>query len=933
MTVNNSFLLGLFSKSSTSSTNIFSALYPTPASTNLPASTSKSSTPPTPPWYTAQASQSALVQQALAGQPFINTSSAKLSVVGTNASVNQDYKNLFALYQGLNTLYALSQQATASNNTNLQQTELRQAFNSGVGQVESFLQGGNFKNLTLVQGSVATQETSASSVSLGSATYVGQNIVQDSSSTDAPAFDGDVQFSMTVTDGGGAQKTIAFNLADMGTTTRSLANVLSYLNDQLAAAGVKTRFATQRTPGQAETTQVGSKTVTLGTSPDQWALTVVGAPTETVSLSAPATADAVYVAQGSGASGSAGQQLLKFQTDTTQGSAPPPAQALPGETHVTAGEAWEDNLPSTVSGVQATAAGPDGSVYVLADVNGKTSGQILQGASDVALMKYDSAGNLVFTQTLGASQSASGYGLAVSADGEVAVTGSVTGSLNPGDGLTSGETSAFVNVYDTSGNQLWSQTVAPVTGVGNAQGNAVAFGAGDSVYLVGQSDAPLAGGGSATGSTNGFVAGFSSTGTKQFLTQYGATGTNRATAVTVDGNSVLVGGVENGSAVVRSYDISSPTAPALTAQRNLGFLQGGSVAGIALNNGQLIVAGTTSNTGLSAGTTTAAGGTGSNAFVAALDPGLQSSSSDSIAYYQDQGSTTATAVTVANGQVYIAGAAGPTITVAGSGVTSSGQTTTPQTGQAGYIAQIDPTTGQIGFSTSLEGADGIAAPTSIAVSTGGASVLDRLGLPTGTISQTGNSDLLTTATSVQAGDYFYLQGIAGQPPVKVTVQADDTWKTLAARIQQASNFRISATVNTTATSQTLVLKAADPDASAQILAGPAGKNALTSLGLTPGLIQPSASKSSSSSSSSKASSTTFGLNLSATLDVNTATDAKHAGAQLLAAMAVVKSAYQALVSANAPKSAATQTSSKPIPAYLTAQISNYAAALARLTGG
>src|SRR5262249_23100675 len=123
-----------------------------------------------------------------------------------------------------------------------------------------------------------------------------------------------------------------------------------------------------------------------------------------------------------------------------------------------------------------------------------------------------------------------------------------------------------------------------------------------------------------------------------------------------------------------------------------------------------------------------------------------------------------------------------------------------------------------------------------------------------------------------------------------------------------------------------------PDASVQILAGPAGQNALPSLGLIPGLIQPDQSQSSSNSSAPPPQ-TSFGLGLSSALDLNSAADAKHAGSQLPFAMSEVQSAYQALVAATPPKSALSAAPSGPVPQYLQAQIANYQAGLRRLTGG
>jgi len=245
---------------------------------------------------------------------------------------------------------------------------------------------------------------------------------------------------------------VNFNLNDMGSTPRTISNVVSYLNTQLQAAGVFTRFADVRTPGASTSYKVGGVTHTTPVSADQYSLQIVGNAVETLSFSAPTTAPAVYITQTAGAvpnapgSGTTGvtttgasatgnttgnttsdvtQQFLKLTTD-------------PSATNV---RAFTDTLGATIPNAIATAAGTNGSVYVLANVTGATqAGQVdsshaISGTQDVALMKYDSAGNLIFTQTLGSTASASGLGLAVSADGsQVAVVGQATGLLNDNGG-------------------------------------------------------------------------------------------------------------------------------------------------------------------------------------------------------------------------------------------------------------------------------------------------------------------------------------------------------------------------------------------------------------------------------------------------------------------------------------------------------------------
>jgi hypothetical protein len=286
----------------------------------------------------------------------------------------------------------------------------------------------------------------------------------------------------------------------------------------------------------------------------------------------------------------------------------------------------------------------------------------------------------------------------------------------------------------------------------------------------------------------------------------------------VNGTSLLVGGVLNGQGVVNSYSLPAKGAPVLQTSRNLGNLQGGSVTGLAVSNGQVIVAGTTHNPALNAGTITAAAGTGSNAFVASLNANLAPSASDSVAYYAGQGNTTATALSVVNGDVYIAGNTGPKITAAG----------TTETGQGGYLAQVNPTTGAVGWSTALNGPDGIAAPVSISAASGGASVLDQLGLPSGTISQTA-TDLVTAATPVKSGSSFYIQAYAGAPLTQVTVTATDTLQTLATKIAEASNNALTVTVLPSSSKEKLTITATGSVNAVQILAGPSGSNALDHL--------------------------------------------------------------------------------------------------------
>ena len=903
-----------------------------------------------------------MIQSLLTGGNLINPSAAKLSVSGASSTTNQNYKNLFALYQGLSALSSLAQSASSSTTTvdgeSAQQVD--KAFQAGVQQVQSFLSSDPFSGFQVFQGTTFTADKTTSAVPTATtANYTGATLYSGPANSVIPAFQGDVQFGMTVTKSSGSQTVVNFNLADMGNTPRTMANVLNYLNGQLQAANVATRFSEQATPGTPQTITAGGKTITLpDSSPNQYALQIQGTTAEQVSFSAPTTDPAVYVGQTSGITSS----MLPATSIAVPGFTPPKPDAVqqlvkldasstPIATTSANGQVFKQTLGSNVSNVQATATAPDGSVYVLADVTGTTAGQTIQGAQDVALIKYDSAGNVVYTRTLGAASTASGLSLTVSADGsQVAVAGSVTGNLNPGSTSTTTASSAsttvpqgFVTVYDSQGDEQWTQQIAATGGSGaGVQANAVAFGSGGMVYVAGQVDGAIPGGRS-SGGPDGFVEALQATSvplndgsgqsqwvvTPTYTNQFGSSGVNRATGLAVSGSSVYVSSVQNGDAVVQQFGQSGTNSNSLTplATRDLGSLGGGGVAGVAINSdGSVIVAGSTSNGALNAGTVTQPYVSGEEAFVASLAPDLQPAATDTLTYVGSGATQTATAVTVSGGQVYIAGK------IATNPIPGTDQTS----GYNGYAAAVDPQTGQVTWTQSITGMDNQDAPSSIAVSQTGSSVLDQLGLPSGSINQA-NSQLLVANTSVRAGDKFYVKSGANGPLQAVTISSNDTYKTLAAKIERASGYSATATVAPGTGGNVLSITQAATGQQVQLLAGPDGQDALGSLGLTEGVVSSKAAKATAlapTQTQGALPATTsikngYSLQLPSDMNLNSPTAVKQAQSALANAISVIQGIYQNMTT---PPPSAAANSSGAVPQYLIDQLANYQAGLARLTG-
>ncbi len=936
----NGYLLGLFSSANSAVDGVVAVDLTTLAIATRSAA--QNATPlkpiaPTAPWTSPEtpAGISASITAALAGLSFVNEGAAKLDLPGASA----DYRKLFALYQGLTTLTDLANKASTKGVTPLDQSQLAKAFANGLTEVTNYVGATKFDNLRLAEGSTSSLAKATLAVPKAATSYTTPPVTQ-SLTTPVAAYQGNVQFNIAVKKLSSTFN-VAIDLSQMGAQPRTLGNVVNFINQQLTAAGVTTQFATSRTVTAPNTIKVGGKTVMLDQGVSQWALQVKVGTSETVSFSAPATAGAVYVAQTIGdpnpskdpskKDSTTQQQLLKFQTDTTAVDAPP---QIADQANFVSGRVFADTLGPEVKVVHATQVASDGSVYMLADITGPSAGQAIRGTQDTALLKYDSAGKLIYSRTLGASGSATGLGLAVSADGHVAVTGSVTGTLDGAvDGpLNSGSTGSFakntdsfVSLYDAGGQEVWTERRGSRL---NDEASQVAFAADGTVYVAGRAQGQMPGAGAPQGGMDSYIEAFKTdTAGKPsvaFTQTFGTAGEDKPQGIVVNGSTLYTASVENGRGILRSFDVSSGTAVP-SATRDLGDLQGGSIAGIAMNGGQLIVAGTTSNAALAAGSVTRAASGGSDAFVASLAGDLSSQPSDAIAYYGGTGDDRATAMAVSGGQVWIGGQAGTDL---------PGQ---PAVGtKDGFLARLDPITGAIGWSSRFTGKSNMATPTAIAFAPTGASVLDRLGLPSGALTLS-DSQQLSAQSALRAGDQFTVQGGSGVKHT-VTIDPGETLNTLATKITRASGFEATVTVVSNLTGQRqLSIAPVNPRATVTLGVGPGDKNALPILGIPEGVLR-ATTVVNGVTLPGDGGNPIYGLGLSSTLTLSGSAQISHALAQVTTALGVIRTAYKAIVDAQTPQSvkdaqALAARAQGQVPQYLTDQLANYQAALSRLTGG
>jgi len=160
--------------------------------------------------------------------------------------------------------------------------------------------------------------------------------------------------------------------------------------------------------------------------------------------------------------------------------------------------------------------------------------------------------------------------------------------------------------------------------------------------------------------------------------------------------------------------------------------------------------------------------------------------------------------------------------------------------------------------------------------------------------------------------------------------------TLARKISQATVSTVSVSTQSRAGSTVLVIKPLDPFATVTLLDGPAGKDALPGLGLKAGILYQTVNKA-HTSVPADGKGQVYGLGLSPTLGLGSTSAINDAKSQLIAAISVIKGAYQALQTAATPANVLALQRAKTVggavPAYLSSQIANYQAALSRLTAG
>lgn len=876
-----------------------------------------------PPWEDFSSPvQTAQDAKVLGITNFLDTSNVPLSAGSTkDAKTEQDNQKLFSLYTAINNLSYLAKMSQRAGMTPGQIDGFNTRLQTGLQQVESYISSTTFNNFTLQAAATSSSVTSNATLPLPAFSYTTKTLTTDAN-IDQPLAGLSTSQTFTVSvKKGGVTTDVPIDLSQVqGPLT--LNNIIIYANQQLFTDGFKTRLQKAVTNSSTTTSATGTDT-----TKNSYGLTVDPGAGETVSFSASNTQPALYLV------GSTGNATTT--ASTSKGEASTAAADQQGRIIKLSGL---DSSPTTAFNVtanpstgtttaKASAVDANGNVYVLGNATGDFGSQLNQGSQDVYLTKYDSAGNVQWTQMVGATDSASGYALTLDQNGNAYVAGSTTSALTT-TALDGDKDDSFVAKYDKNGTPVWTQQIKTL----NAnQANAISVDSSGNVFIGGQVTGVIGVGQSNAGKQDAYVAQLDSKGKIVYEQQMGTAGTDQVSAMasTSDG-SLLVASVQNGHAILSKYANGDATS-APTWTQDLGDLQnGGTISSIAVTGNQIYLSGSTTNANLTGGTATIvtpSSGTG-DAYVMGITDNGTSATASTVSYVgtgaQDKGG----ALTVGpDGTVYLSG------TTSG---TFAGQTRNTANTSNAFVASLAPG-GAVNWIRQYGGLDGQSTGAAVAIDPNGSSVLDALGLPKGTINLNQSLDL-TTATTLRAGDSFKIKiaTASSTRTTTITIDPGETLNSLTNKINARFVGGGKASVAYGNGSEGIKI-AVNPGVTATLIAGPHDFDALGRLGIAPGVITNTGKSTSSSStpapSISADGTAAYGLGLSGNLSLTDSISAGGVRAQLLNVLSSIRNIYQ---TSNAPPASTTtkgNTSSGPAPAYLTAQLSSYNLAMNMLSGG
>lgn len=890
------------------------------------------------PWQlgTTEPSLQSRAETALQVSRFVNTSDPTV----TRAGSNPDLKATFALYQGLRNLQALATYAADDKTPQSKLAALSAKFDTGLAEIRKYIGTAQTDQLGLLTGE---KVTSLQSVTVPtSSPAIANTAIQKGQRIDAvPGLNGDEVFTVQLKKSDPKSTTAPANLTiDLSELDgpASLNNIVKLINSKIEAV-----------IGPDGKPLYNSRADVFTDSSGDFGLRFSTTSVERITVGAPDVQPSVYVLGQTSKSGAVSTgQIVRFDKPSSDPSVGSTTKVATVDTEATAlarkvFETQTQNAPRAKGAPEPVAPGnvdaetqaraiatdSQGFVYTV----GRTSGE--QGAfqnpneSDIVLNKYTSDGKLVFSRYVGVSDKADGYAIAIDKDDNVIIAGTTSAKLDSRD-VFAGQDS-FVSKYASDGAEIFT---VQLDGIGVDTPSALATDANGDIYVAGAvSTGTVRPGLTTVGGQDIYVARIDGgprtveglTSRIEQVTQLGTTGVDSVGALAFDNSGrLLVGGTEDGRAIVRSLDAADLTA--VGSRIDLGALGGGALTGLAVDkdSGAIIAAGATRLGGLGGGAAQTGSFSGdSDGFVARIDQGLNVSG---VTYLGGTAAEKLAGVAVRDGKIYVAGQSNSGFLAGQKGKVDS------------FLARIDEASGAVESVTS-NGSDGSSFEVrGLAVGDATSDTLKKLGLRAGVFNPTQNTNLLA-ATSLREGDFFYIS-VNGGAKRKVTIEAGETLDRLARKLTQASGRALTATSSFAIGGRRLSLRQ-NGDNEVAIIAGDSGRDALGKLGIEPANLIPAKRLFDIVDTTTKGRNSVpeqkpggiFALNLAQPLGLTDKKAAKYVASQIDSSIEQVQRAYRSLYyDATKARLARDQNTQGNVPAFLTKQLASYQDALFRLTG-
>ncbi|MDP6564724.1 MAG: SBBP repeat-containing protein [Alphaproteobacteria bacterium] len=740
-----------------------------------------------PPWTIPEVRlNDEMLQRIFASGPLIDLRDPRV----TNTAGDKTFESLFGLYHGLSKLRELATYAEIGSNAASKGTLLQSRLEGHLAEVNSYVADLNLDtDATLLYGLKETSKTSSQSFPKDLADTTPHHIGAEISTVrDDPiaGLTGTETFDITVTTSTGTT-VVNLDLSEVSGTL-NVDNIADYINGELSTASVSSTIDVERFNENSYGFHLNLNT------------------TETVKFGNPSDGSAgVYIAGGN----NVGEYSSGFVRKLDDLGAAAPNDVFRSETDTTDAD--------TARGV---AVDSEGNVYSVGTTAGDLGGLANQAVNDVFLRKYDAAGELVWSRMLGATDDANGFSVAVDANDDVVIAGSVAGQLSAT--AYGGNYDSFVTKFDGDGVEAWTRQAAPYANDGAL---ALTTDSSGNIFIAGHTQGAIDTSITHGGGSDGYVTKLDTDGTLVWNKQFGGTGADRATAIAVDNaGSVYVAGENDGQMVLRRY-ADSDASQTPDWEVDLGSQNADdTVTGLAIgSSGNVYVSGQTSNAAISGSIVNAHSG-GADGFVSQV---VDSGASAAVGWATYLGSTSTDAIngiavkaSVGADEIYLTGAT--------QGALDGGADATVQDA---FVAKLD----NAGAEVWVNQDHGAVSQSGHAITydADATSVITRLGLPTGDLPVSPPSDILSL-TTLRPGQYFSIR-VDGGNAEKVEIEDDDSLGFLAYKIKKILGTSGTTEITSGIDSKTFKIEALD-EGVIELIAGPEGFDALAPLGLSAGTL-------------------------------------------------------------------------------------------------